>query len=118
MQVNSGNPPTMLQSKTRITQMQEYIIWAGMIARCYDKANPKYPEFGGQGIGVCRRWRTSFDNFFKDMGKRPHGTYWLMLRRKRNYSKSNCYWISPGDYITKVKAKKRAALQAQEDIHA
>ena len=111
MQVNSGNPPRMLQSKARITQMAEYIIWAGMIARCYDKKNPKYQEFGGAGIGVCRRWRNSFDNFYKDMGKRPHGTWWLVLLRKdRNHCKSNCKWISPGDYITKVKAKKRRML--------
>ena len=111
MQVNSGNPPRIMQTKVPLTRLQEHIIWQSMNAWCYTKANPKYADFGGRGIKVCRRWRDKFDNFYKDMGKRPHGTWWIVLIRKdRNFCKSNCRWISPGEYITKVKAKKRAAL--------
>lgn len=69
-----------------------YSIWRGMLARCYYKLHKSYSRYGGRGITVCDRWRTSFENFRDDMVDCPPG---LTLGRKDNdgnYDPSNCEW--------------------------
>ncbi len=71
----------------------EYNIWTIMIKRCTNTKNEKYPDYGGRGICVCLRWLESFENFFADMGKRPHPD--LSIERKNNdgnYEPDNCIW--------------------------
>lgn len=69
-----------------------YQAWCVAIKRCDDVSNKNY---GGRGITVCLRWRTSFAAFLQDMGDPPIG---LTLDRKKNnkgYSKANCHWTTP-----------------------
>lgn len=64
-----------------------YRIWTSMKSRC----NSDIPNYGGKGIGVCKRW-LKFENFYADMGDPPDG---LTLDRKNNskgYSPANCRW--------------------------
>lgn len=73
-----------------------YTIWYNMIKRCTDVKNPRYKDYGGRGIRVCRRWLgpRGICNFVSDMGLRPAG---LTLDRRNNdgpYSPSNCRWVS------------------------
>src|ERR1039458_6150372 len=49
----------------------EMSIWHGMRQRCYLKTSPAYKRYGGRGIKMCARWRDSFKNFLKDVGRRP-----------------------------------------------
>lgn len=70
-----------------------YRSWQAMKARCYDKNNEKYKDYGGRGIIVCDRWLNSFQNFLLDMGEKPSKNY--SLDRKNNdgnYEPSNCKW--------------------------
>lgn len=70
----------------------EYQTWSSMIARCYNKNNKAYINYGGRGITVCDRWLNSYENFADDMGERPEG---MTLDRKDNslgYSPVNCKW--------------------------
>lgn len=53
------------------TKKPEYIPWAAMIARCYCEGSDRYPYYGGRGIKVCEKWRSSFDAFLLDVGERP-----------------------------------------------
>lgn len=70
-----------------------YAIWLNMWARCTNKNNPAYPDYGGRGITVCERWQT-FENFLSDMGERPRG---MSIDRRNNnlgYEPRNCHWLS------------------------
>jgi hypothetical protein len=69
----------------------EYKIWKGMIRRCTDKKCKTYPDYGGRGITVDKRWM-SMSAFYEDMGRRQPG---MTIGRKNNdlgYSKDNCRW--------------------------
>src|SRR5215831_1317722 len=36
--------------------LPEYSIWVTMHARCTNKNNLAFPDYGGRGIKVCERW--------------------------------------------------------------
>lgn len=75
----------------------EYQTYQNMLFRCYNPKSPIYKYYGGKGITVSRDWLKGFENFFRDMGKRPEG---MTLERKdtsKGYSKSNCRWASNKD---------------------
>lgn len=71
---------------------KEYLVWQGIIGRCFNKKNPKYARTGGLGIKMCKEWRKSFKVFFEDMGHRP--SHHMLCRRDvgGNYNKENCFW--------------------------
>lgn len=80
------------QSKTL-----EYAIYHGMLLRCYDKKNARYPLYGGRGIKVHRRWRGAdgFINFIADMGPRPSRQYSVERENNnRGYGPNNCVWAT------------------------
>jgi hypothetical protein len=73
----------------------EYNSWANMLSRCTNVNNPVFAHYGGRGIAVCDEWRTSFEEFFADMGPKPTPAHSLeRIDVDRNYEPTNCRWAT------------------------
>ena len=78
-----------------------YKSWSSMKDRCLNRNCPKYKNWGGRGITVCKKWM-NFENFYKDMGERPKDKSLDRIKNNLGYYKENCKWSTP-----KEQAKNR-----------
>ena len=68
-----------------------------MIQRCEDNLNSHYKYYGGRGIRVCHKWRSSYSAFLNDMGRRPSNKHSIdrYPDNNGNYEPGNCRWATP-----------------------
>jgi hypothetical protein len=77
------------------SKTSEYGIWRGMLARCYNPKASRYAYYGGRGIAVCDRWRTSFEAFLADVGPRPSAGHSIDRRHNDgHYEPGNARWAT------------------------
>lgn len=73
----------------------EYRIWIAIRARCNNSRHSAWKYYGGRGIRVCEEWDSSFEQFFRDMGKRPTEKHSIdRTNVNGNYESSNCRWVT------------------------
>jgi len=78
-----------------LSYSSEYQVWSDMIQRCDNPKKSGYQWYGGRGIKVCEKWH-KFENFYKDMGKRPLGkSIDRYPDNDGNYESKNCRWATP-----------------------
>lgn len=71
-----------------------HYVWKAMRQRCYNPNNKDYPNYGGRGISVCKKWSSYLE--FKKWALENGYRKGLTLERKdvnSNYSPKNCTWI-------------------------
>ena len=77
-----------------MTDTPTFRSWNMMLQRCYNPKRSNYAYYGGRGITVCERWRSSFEAFLVDMGLRPDGMTLDRKNSNKNYVPSNCRWAT------------------------
>ncbi len=76
-----------------MTNTPTYQSWEGMKWRCLNPKAKCYHNYGGRGIGICKKW-LKFEGFYEDMGEKPAGLSLDRIDNERGYSKSNCRWAT------------------------
>jgi hypothetical protein len=81
-------------SKHGLSKTPEYTVWAAMNSVCTRFSHPHYSLYGGSGITVCERWKSSVVNFVDDMGKKPSQDHYLFLvdPKKKIFEPGNAIW--------------------------
>lgn len=78
----------------------EYCTWRHMRYRCHNPRYPRFKDWGGRGIRVCLRWRSSFAAFLSDMGPKPSPRHTIdRIDNDGNYEPNNCKWSTPKEQM-------------------
>lgn len=90
---HQGHAMNFKHGTSRILGSTTYSSWRCMKARCFNKNNISFRNYGARGISVCERWLT-FSNFLADMGHRPPGLFLERKDNSGNYEPGNCKWAT------------------------
>lgn len=89
------DPTLVTREYHGMTDSSMHNTWMAMIARCENKANHAYHNYGGRGIKVCKKWRNSFLAFYKDMGPKPGPSLTIeRINNDKGYFPSNVKWAT------------------------
>ena len=72
----------------------EYRSWQMMKNRVLNSKATDYKYYGARGVKLDPRWH-DFDEFLRDMGRRPTALHTLERRAGcKHYNKKNCCWAT------------------------
>lgn len=94
----------------------EYRVWCRIIARCENPTHDKWKYYGGRGISVCAQWRSSYEDFLKDMGRRPHDKTSIdRINNNGNYEPGNCRWATQSEQMRNTRRSLRTTGEIIRD---
>lgn len=133
MRSNKGKVPPRYRHRVDENRSLWY-RWHHIKRRCFDARCPRYKEYGGRGITMCKEWAESFDNFVDwaltsgyeenltieriDVNGNycPDNCKWI-TRREQSYNKQDTIWVDyHGEHIQLRKLCKRLS-KPYDTIH-
>ena len=74
----------------------EYRSWLHMVERCTYGLGKDWKYYGGRGIRVCDKWRHSFSEFLRDVGRKPSLKHSLdrFPNNEGHYEPGNVRWAT------------------------
>lgn len=102
--------------KHGMSRTPTYISYNEMLKRCYNTSVIRYPQYGGRGITVCDRWRSSFEAFLQDMGTRPKNKTLDRIDNDLGYSPENCKWSSRKEQMSNLQKTVRVTASSGETL--
>jgi hypothetical protein len=85
-----------------------------MICRCENRNAADYPRYGGRGIRVCERWRSSVEQFMADMGPRPTAKHSIeRIDVNGNYEPANCRWATMDEQARNKRSNIRVTFEGR-----
>lgn len=77
-------------------QTTQYIVWNGMLSRCYNMSHFAYPVYGGRGVLVSHEWH-NFQNFAEWFNEN-YVSGWeldkdILIKNNVLYSSSTCCFV-------------------------
>lgn len=87
--------------KNGLSKTRQRFIYNNMKARCYNKKDKRYKDYGGRGIKICDEWLNDFIDFYNwamDNGYNDDLTI-DRINNDGNYEPNNCRWITLKEQI-------------------
>lgn len=78
-----------------LSNSKEYKVWLGIVARTSHPYESTRKWYYDKGVKMSPEWRSSFSDFYEDMGPCPDGYSIDRVEPDGDYCKENCRWASP-----------------------
>jgi hypothetical protein len=103
------------QRRSRFSIFRVKHIYQQMKQRCLNPKCLSWPDYGGRGITISPCWlgEDGFDNFVRDVGKRPSRKHSLdRINNDGNYEPGNVRWATAK---TQNKNRRRSLRSVEEE---